>query len=100
MLLKRSAVPALVCVLAALVAATAGEANSLKLTLRSRVPSAKEKGTFDVVTKAQTWDPKQTAVIVCDMWDSHTCLNAFRRVGELAPRMNQVLEKARSQGCL
>jgi nicotinamidase-related amidase len=34
------------------------------------------------------------------MWDSHHCPHAVQRVQELAPRMNQVLEKARSQGVL
>jgi nicotinamidase-related amidase/type 1 glutamine amidotransferase len=34
------------------------------------------------------------------MWDSHHCYSAVKRVEEIAPRMNQVLEKARSQGAL
>src|SRR3954471_10910730 len=70
------------------------------LTQRLRVPSAQEKGAYEVVLKQAEWDPKQTAVIVCDMWDSHHCLNAVRRVQEIAPRMNQVLEKARGRGAL
>ncbi|GIS57958.1 MAG: hypothetical protein CM1200mP2_01830 [Planctomycetaceae bacterium] len=28
------------------------------------------------VTRSLKWQPKQTAVIVCDMWDLHHCLNA------------------------
>ncbi len=51
-------------------------------------------------SRSETWNPKQTAIIVCDMWDCHHCLNAVRRAEELAPRMNQVLEKARAQGVL
>jgi nicotinamidase-related amidase len=72
----------------------------LKLTLRSRVPAPKEKNGFAVVTKGVLWEPKRTAVIVCDMWDSHHSHNAMQRVNELAPRMNEVLEKLRSQGVL
>ncbi len=34
------------------------------------------------------------------MWDSHHCLNAVRRVGEMAPRMNQFLTEARNRGTL
>src|SRR4051794_7583916 len=34
------------------------------------------------------------------MWDTHHCLNAVKRVEELAPRMNEVLEKARASGML
>jgi nicotinamidase-related amidase/type 1 glutamine amidotransferase len=75
--------------------ATAEE--SLKLVQRSR--PAKDGG-FAVVSRAVSWDPKETAVIVCDMWDAHHCLNAVRRGQEMAPRMNQVLEKARGLGAL
>jgi nicotinamidase-related amidase len=90
-----------VLVLAAgLVAAIACEADEsqvkLKLSQRSRL--AQQDGTFAMVTRLAAWDPKQTAIVVCDMWDSHHCLNAVRRVQELAPRMNQVLEKARGMG--
>ena len=48
----------------------------------------------------EAWLPSRTAIIVCDMWDTHTCKNAVIREGEMAPRMNEVLEKARSQGVL
>lgn len=41
---------------------------------------------------------KHTAVIVCDMWDTHHSYNAVQRVVEMAPRMNEVLEKCRSMG--
>src|SRR5947207_2773029 len=41
-----------------------------QLTLRSRTAAADGKGHFDVALKKAEWDPRQTAVIVCDMWDS------------------------------
>ena len=50
-------------------------------------------------TKEQ-WIPSKTAVIVCDMWDLHHCRNAVIREGEMAPRMNALVEKARNQGLL
>jgi nicotinamidase-related amidase/type 1 glutamine amidotransferase len=71
-----------------------------QLTLRSRVPAPDGKDGFNVVSKKTEWDPQQTAIIVCDMWDSHHSHNAVKRVEEMAPRMNQVLEKARGQGAL
>jgi nicotinamidase-related amidase len=43
-------------------------------------------------------DPKHTAVIVIDMWDTHHCYNAVKRVEEMAPRMNEVVEKCRAMG--
>ena len=58
------------------------------------------KDIFEVVQTKAAWDPKETAVIVCDMWDSHHCYNAVKHVEEIARRMNQVLGKARSQGAL
>jgi nicotinamidase-related amidase/type 1 glutamine amidotransferase len=48
----------------------------------------------------ESWDPRATAVIVCDVWDAHHCLSAVRRVEEMAPRMNEVLRAARSRGVL
>ena len=47
-----------------------------------------------------TWEPTRTAVVVCDMWDRHHCPDATDRVGEMAPRMNEVLKAARARGAL
>lgn len=66
----------------------------LPLTLQSRAPSGKT-----TLVKEQ-WLPSRTAIIVCDMWDLHHCKNAVIREGEMAPRFNQVLEKARQEGVL
>ena len=74
--------------------------SQMNLKLRSRAESKPDSGRFNAVTKDATWDAKQTAVIVCDMWDLHHCLNATKRGGELAPRMNAVLKEARSKGAI
>ena len=50
------------------------------------------------IDRPEAWSPSETAIIVCDMWDSHHCLNAVRRVKQLAPRIDQVLRAARKQG--
>jgi len=73
--------------------AVADAPAALKLTVRIR-----GQGQSSAIWGETTWNPKQTAIVVCDMWDSHHCLNAVKRVQELAPRMNQVLEKARGMG--
>ena len=70
----------------------------LKFNQRLRVPG--KGGGFVIQTKEVLWQPKQTAIIICDMWDAHHCLNAVRREEEMIPVMNQVLEKAREQGVL
>ena len=85
--------------LAALPAPTtagAGEAD-FRLTLRFRVEKA---GGYEVATRAEAWPARKTAVIVCDMWDAHHCLNAVRREEEMVPRMNDFLTKARDRGAL
>jgi len=50
--------------------------------------------------RAETWLTRETAIIVCDMWDLHHCHNAVTREAEMAPRLNNVLEQARAQGVL
>ena len=75
-----------------------GRGDEVALKLQSRV--AAPDGHFQLRTSPATWDLQKTAIIVCDMWDSHHCLNAVIREQELAPRMNQLLTKARTGGAL
>ncbi len=44
------------------------------------------------------WNPAETAIIICDMWDDHYCQNSARRVKAMAPRMNRVIRAAREIG--
>jgi nicotinamidase-related amidase len=46
------------------------------------------------------WPVARTAIIICDMWDTHTCAMSAQRVGLMAPRMNQVVSAARSLGVM
>jgi hypothetical protein len=70
------------------------------LNLRSRPTPVDARGPARIVERKVTWDPRKTAVIVCDMWDNHWCQGAARRVVELAGPMNEVLRKARADGAL
>lgn len=45
-------------------------------------------------------EPGRTAVIICDVWDTHHCVMAARRVGEMAPGMNATVAALRSRGAL
>jgi nicotinamidase-related amidase len=77
-----------------LVASTASAAEGgLQLNLRSR---AKADGT--VAEGRATWEPRKTALIICDMWDDHWCRSAARRVGEMAGPLNDVVKVARARG--
>lgn len=66
---------------------------SFHLNLRSRNKEA-------VTTTSTNWIPKQTAIIVCDMWDNHWCKSAARRVTEMAGPLNDCLKVARERGAL
>jgi nicotinamidase-related amidase len=46
------------------------------------------------------WDPKTTAVIVCDVWDYHHSINAVRRLEEMLPSMEKLLKVARDSGSI
>jgi nicotinamidase-related amidase len=69
--------------------------NSLPLKLRSRTGGPGKSG---IVEKQAAWDPKKTALIICDMWDDHWCKSASRRVAEMAGPLNDVVKQARSKG--
>lgn len=94
----RTLLVAIACLLLAFPITAAETKPSEPIAVQKRSRAAQADGTYKVETKAERWLPAETAIIVCDMWDSHHCLNAVRRVNELAPRMNAVLENARSRG--
>ena len=68
-------------------------ADDLTLNLRS---TSKEDGKTSEETVS--WKPEKTALIICDMWDDHWCKSAARRVGEMAPALNETVNAAREKG--
>ena len=81
-------------------AADPGPSQTLTLHTRSRVAIPKGSWEFQPVYKTVQWDPKKTAIVICDMWDKHWCKSATARVAEMAPRMNQLITEARNRGVL
>lgn len=81
-------------------AALADDSAGLQLHARKRLETKPGSGRWHALTETVAWDPKKTAVVVCDMWDKHWCPEATRRVGEMAPRMNELVSAAREQGVL
>ncbi|MDA1016653.1 MAG: isochorismatase family protein [Planctomycetota bacterium] len=73
-------------------------AEEISLQLRFQKETGKDSGRYHRLTRTESWQPKETAVIVCDVWDLHHCLNAVRRLEEFAPRLNTVLANARERG--
>ena len=74
----------------------------LVLPTRSRVVLKLNGGEVseEVTERLVEWNPQQTALVICDMWDNHWCKGAARRVEELAGPMNKVVQEARKRGVL
>src|SRR5215472_3191149 len=65
------------------------------LSLRARSRSGQQSS-----ERTLRWEVAQTAIIICDMWDTHTCSLSAQRVAAMAPRMNQVISASRSLGVM
>jgi nicotinamidase-related amidase len=88
--------PRLVSLLAFLCTTLASiAAEPLRLPLRLR---GKDDG--QTREEVKQWDAAKTALVICDMWDTHTCPNAATRVGEMAPRVDAVVSSLRARGVL
>jgi acetyl esterase/lipase/nicotinamidase-related amidase len=74
------------------------KSSSLQLELRSRAETHTGSGQFEEAVRTVRWDPKATAIIVCDMWDDHTCKGAAGRVAQMAPAVDLAVKAARQQG--
>ena len=81
----------------AIPAAAADDDVVFRLKARRRAETA-DKKSYRVAIDKLDWKAGQTAVVVCDMWALHHCLNAPRRGAEMAPRMNEILKLVRRQG--
>lgn len=67
--------------------------NSVSLRLRSTNGDA-------ITTIRNDWNPAKAAVVICDMWNTTSCISAARRVVEMAPRVNEVASALRQEGGL
>ena len=74
--------------------------GTLSLRARRRVEEPPGSGKFRVSEAVLRWEVAQTGIVICDMWDTHTCLTAAQRIGVMAPRMNQVVSAARNLGVM
>ena len=74
--------------------------DTLVLHTRSRAEVTGDGPSCPIVYKQIRWDPRKTAVIVCDMWARHWCDGACDRGAQMASRMNRFVSEARKQGVL
>lgn len=76
-------------------------ATTLDLTLRRQALIQKDGyAVWEVQTTPRTLVAHQTALLLCDVWDHHTCRGAEERLEKLIPRMDQVVTALRDQGVL
>ncbi len=78
--------------------AVPASAEPLPFELRYQSERLPGSGQWESRIRKEKWKPEETAIVVCDVWDLHHCLNAVRRLKQFAPRLNDVLTKAREQG--
>ncbi len=78
----------------------AQEKQTLPLRVRTQELRRNDWGGnyWHTVESSQEWQASETALIICDVWDKHWSQGATRRVGEMAERMNIVVQSARSLG--
>jgi len=70
------------------------------LQLRTRIQPFHDSDQWAEAHFESTITNSKTAIIITDMWDKHWCKGATDRVGQIAERMEPVLEKARQAGIL
>ena len=68
------------------------------LHARTRLEAEPDSNRWHSIAKPVQWAPSETCIVVCDMWDDHWCKQSAARVGEMAPRMNDVIKSARAKG--
>ncbi len=72
--------------------------ESMTLHTREQSRTSDDEPSWATVENVVSWDPERSAVVICDMWNDHWCKSAAERVGEMAPRMNEVVNNARERG--
>ncbi len=96
--------PAIAFLLMAMVALDRANADSSEASIhllnRVRTEVSPHGGQFEVVEKPVDLDARETALIICDLWDTHWCDGATQRVGAMAPRIDAVAKALRAKGGL
>ena len=83
-----------------LTAASAAAGSDVHLVLRKRVHPERTGDPWREIHFEQSFALSRTAILITDMWDKHWCRAATERVGQIAVRMEPLLERARPAGVL
>ncbi len=74
------------------------ESAGLSIKARRQVKVDDTQDQFRLVEDRAAWEPTKTAIIIVDMWDTHSCRSAAQRVAEMAPHVNRTINAARDKG--
>src|SRR5215469_16301525 len=77
-----------------------GNDSDMHLILRKRIQPYRASDTWTEANFEQSLTPAKTAIVITDMWDKHWCRGATERVGQIALRMEPLLERASASGIL
>jgi nicotinamidase-related amidase len=70
------------------------------LRLRSRTEKPAGSGNWVAAEAPRQFSTRETAILLCDMWDNHWCKGATERVVPIAKSAGPLLERARERGIL
>jgi nicotinamidase-related amidase len=73
---------------------------SLELVLRTQTLSLddRRRNCWQAFEGPASWNARETALVLCDVWDHHWCRGAEERLEVMLPRMNEVVRVAREAG--
>lgn len=86
------------CLCAASVAGAQEPGSEFRLMMREQRPVAPGATNYHRIEKSVQWQAEKTAIVICDMWDSHHCLSAVRRAQEVAPQIDRLAAEIRKAG--
>jgi len=79
---------------------SSSQGGRFRLPLRTQAQPFKGSNVWEAARFEREFSTRETAIVICDMWDNHWCAGATRRVNELAHKMEPVLETCRAAGIL
>lgn len=72
--------------------------GNLRLNLRSRVQPFKGSNEWEEIVVQKEFPTSKTAILLCDMWDTHWCYGAAQRCEVLCIKANPIVAEARKNG--